>query len=395
MSEEGKVKAKVKEKLGGENKKMNTKNKKKSKGFVAAAVLVASVVIAVVVAIMPVSVIATPEDYMFVDLSPYVNENWYDHSYSPDELQTDTTLYSIYTGTPFKIFTNDDKYRIVLNGDWGGYGTDKPSVVSINFQDDASAIHFFGHCHVGTPTTEIHAKYVIHYEDSSSIEIPLNGDPGSLDYSIDDWCCNWWNKNLTKVVVAWDGTTGIWSGSPSVPAKNPLFREFVWQNPYPDKKITTIDFIDTGTVQCPQLLAMTYKKVPKLISVTTDKENYTIGETVLMTLGINRSAESVREMSLELELKEPNDEPDLIYNSGPFWMPAEFEWSATVPFWIENSIWIPSGEYCFIGTLRDPSTEEVIASDRACFEIDDNPWIKTGEEKLRGSSRGLLELELP
>ncbi len=133
----------------------------------------------------------------------------------------------------------------------------------------------------------------------------------------------------------------------------------------------------------------------EMISVSTDRENYTIGETVLMTLAINRSAESAREMQLELGLKKPCDDEDLLYQSGAFTMPAEFKWNATVPFPIPYTFWIPSGEYCFIGTLRDPTTGEEIASDRACFEIDDNPWMKTGEEKLRGSSSGLLELELP
>ena len=50
MSEEGKVKAKVKEKLGGENKKMNTKKKLKSNGLVAVATLLAVAVVAVLLA---------------------------------------------------------------------------------------------------------------------------------------------------------------------------------------------------------------------------------------------------------------------------------------------------------------------------------------------------------
>jgi len=262
----------------------------KNKGMIA--VLLASVIaISTLVAIAPAAVIATPDDYIFVDLSPYVNENWYDHSYSPDELYTDTILYSVSSGTPFKIFTNDDKYRIVLNGNWHGFGEDKPSVVSINFQDVASEIHFFGHCHIGMPTTEIHAKYVIHYEDGSSIEIPLNGDPDSQDYNIDDWCCNWWNKNLTKAVVAWEGTIGIWDGNPSKPSKNPLFREFIWQNPYPTMKITSIDFVDTGTVQCPQLLAITYKKAAPTITITTDKFKYCPDDPMTISIDIANPTE--------------------------------------------------------------------------------------------------------
>ena len=50
MSEEGKVKVKVKEKLRGENKKMNTKKKLKSNGLVAVATLLVVAVVAVLLA---------------------------------------------------------------------------------------------------------------------------------------------------------------------------------------------------------------------------------------------------------------------------------------------------------------------------------------------------------
>ena len=121
--------------------------------------------------------------------------------------------------------------------------------------------------------------------------------------------------------------------------------------------------------------------------VDSDKGNYTIGETVGMSLSINRSAEVPRVMSLELELKEPCDEPDMLYKSPAFVMPAVFQWNVTVPMRIDYSIWVSGGEYCFIATLRDPSTSDVIARDTARFNIDDVPWM----EKLKSLEKEMMK----
>ena len=108
-----------------------------------------------------------------------------------------------------------------------------------------------------------------------------------------------------------------------------------------------------------------YEIKEKIISISVGKENYIIGETVYMTLEINRSAEYPQVMQLELELKEPCDEPDMLFKSPAFVMPAVFQWNVTVPMRIDYSIWVSGGEYCFIATLRDPSTSDVIARDTA------------------------------
>jgi hypothetical protein len=119
------------------------------------------------------------------------------------------------------------------------------------------------------------------------------------------------------------------------------------------------------------------------ISISTDKTSYNLGEAVRVTLEIDRSEENPQMMVLEVELKEPCDEPDMLFKSRPFLMPSECHREVTVPIKIDRSIWISGGEYSFIATLRDPSTGEVIIQDTATFEInDDMPWEKSLINKL-------------
>jgi len=123
------------------------------------------------------------------------------------------------------------------------------------------------------------------------------------------------------------------------------------------------------------------------ISILTDRENYTIGETVYMMIEINRSADYPQVMQLELELKEPCDDPDMLYKSPAFVMPAEFQWDVTVPMRIDYSVWVSGGDYSFIVTLSDPSTGDIIARDTTRFYIDDMPWM----EKLKSLEKEIME----
>jgi len=77
----------------------------------------------------------------------------------------------------------------------------------------------------------------------------------------------------------------------------------------------------------------------------------------------------------------------MLYKSPPFVMPAVFQWDVTVPMRIDYSTWISGGEHCFIATLRDPSTGSVIASDKACFDIDDVSWM----EKLKSLEKEMMK----
>jgi hypothetical protein len=114
-----------------------------------------------------------------------------------------------------------------------------------------------------------------------------------------------------------------------------------------------------------------------IISISTDKKNYKLNEEIHVTLEINRSGNVEKEMILEIELREPCDEPDMLFKSDPFLMPAVFQNKVIFPIKIDKSIWISGGEYSLIATLRDTSTNNLIDRDTADFEIDDEmPWTK-------------------
>lgn len=121
-----------------------------------------------------------------------------------------------------------------------------------------------------------------------------------------------------------------------------------------------------------------------IISVSTDKTSYNLNDIVHVTLEINRSEEEAKEMILELELEEPCDEPDMLYKSKPFLMPAVFQRNVTFPIRIDKSMWISGGEYSFIATLRDTSTNAVIDRDTTKFEItDEMTWKESWINKLK------------
>jgi len=130
-----------------------------------------------------------------------------------------------------------------------------------------------------------------------------------------------------------------------------------------------------------------------VVAASTDKASYKLGETVNLRLGINRSAETAVKAKFLLELEEPAGETDRIYQSPPFLLPTEFQWSATVPFEIPVSYFVADGNYTFVATLTDLTTTPgtVLGRDTATFFIDDRPWW----EKSVSSELGLgVELEL-
>jgi hypothetical protein len=121
-----------------------------------------------------------------------------------------------------------------------------------------------------------------------------------------------------------------------------------------------------------------------ILSISTDKTSYNLNEVVHVTLEINRAEEEAKEMILELELKEPCDVTDMLFNSQLFLMPAEFKNEVTFPIKIDKSLWISGGEYSLIATLRDSSTGNVIDRDTADFEINDEvTWKESWINKLK------------
>ncbi|MFI3138085.1 MAG: hypothetical protein QX197_15010 [Methylococcaceae bacterium] len=188
-------------------------------------------------------------DVKYVNLSALANHDGQEKlGKSYNNLPREQVLSSVRNATPFIIHQNANKKIFVLAS--GSYIPNMPDTVNIPLNDYASKIHFFGHIHFETPNNRILGKYSINFEDASSIDVLLDNDSSSSQWNIDDHCCNWRAKDLTKASLAWEDA--------SQSEKRTLIREFVWQNPAPNKKIASIDFVSFKTTANPVLAAITY-----------------------------------------------------------------------------------------------------------------------------------------
>lgn len=104
--------------------------------------------------------------------------------------------------------------------------------------------------HVPNGTTI--GKYIIHYADMGTIEIPIVYGADVVD---------WWGgvqpQKFTKGKVAWTGSNQI------AKQGGDIIRLYLtsWQNPSPEKEIATIDFISTSTsAAAPFCVAMTLEE---------------------------------------------------------------------------------------------------------------------------------------
>ncbi len=124
-----------------------------------------------------------------------------------------------------------------------GYQTpDKVEGIAIGQQ--ANTVHFLLNTFWGRETEPVEVgKFVFHYEDGTSAERPLI----SLE-DVADWYTSENNLQLPPEKVAWRNPR---------PKPNCFLAELTWENPYPEKTITTIDFISSLRQAAPFLVAIT------------------------------------------------------------------------------------------------------------------------------------------
>ena len=98
--------------------------------------------------------------------------------------------------------------------------------------------------------TEI-GYYTVHYADDSTIKIPINYGEDLRD---------WWDwpprTSLKRANIAWTGTSPL---SEQNQRKIRLY-SVAWDNPHPEKQVTTLDF-HSNSLECdPFLVAVTLQK---------------------------------------------------------------------------------------------------------------------------------------
>lgn len=126
-------------------------------------------------------------------------------------------------------------------GEFGGL-TLKTSVEGIVVNEVTPRIHFLAGAQWVTTIGERLARFVIHYENGSTTEMPVVLGPDGV---------------VGLRMVAFETVVG-WKGSISENETQGVLSELIWDNPHPDKIITTIDFVSELSPRgAPFLVAIT------------------------------------------------------------------------------------------------------------------------------------------
>jgi beta-galactosidase len=189
----------------------------------------------------------------FVDLSKQANRGFvdevaadgkggWDDGGPENDMRAFKTGKQRLAGVPFDIINptgNNGRGCIVLSGGILVWAPTAASGIPVNQKSKAfNFLHAYGYGKDG----ETCAKYIVKYDDGSIVEIPL-----VCGKNIASWWGSW---KLDDAEVAWSGknpsagTIGVYS--------------YRWQNPHPDKKVATIDFVSMNTGNTiPILVAIT------------------------------------------------------------------------------------------------------------------------------------------
>lgn len=181
------------------------------------------------------------QDSLFhpIDLEPYVNqklkERFHNH-YDGNDLAPLPTGRQTFANVDFTVGTG-----VVQLGTRMVPG--KPEKVEgIKVGAKAAKVHFLHSCgrSAGTPANTLIGKYVVHYDDRSTAEVEIVYGKDVVD---------WWEQrgvaDPTRSKVAWEGQNEMIKGSG---LKIKLFLT-TWENPHPEKQITTLDYVTTDGAQ--------------------------------------------------------------------------------------------------------------------------------------------------
>jgi hypothetical protein len=101
-------------------------------------------------------------------------------------------------------------------------------------------LHFLQACGYKADDDTVIGKYVIHYDDKSTADIEI-----AYGRDVVDWWAYPDQTAPTKAKAAWEGEN---PASKSFDAKIKLYL-MTWENPKPDKKVESIDFVATNPNQ--------------------------------------------------------------------------------------------------------------------------------------------------
>jgi hypothetical protein len=127
--------------------------------------------------------------------------------------------------------------------------TDKPEKVEgIKVGQAVTKLHFLHATHYRTEDDTVIGKYIANYEDNTKEEIEIVYGKDVRD---------WWNypcaPGASRGKVVWKGENEAAKGY------NATLQLFLmtWENPHPNKKVTSLDFVSAQTEAAPFCVAIT------------------------------------------------------------------------------------------------------------------------------------------
>jgi beta-galactosidase len=114
-------------------------------------------------------------------------------------------------------------------------------------------LHSTGYGEAENPVADgtVIGEYVVHYADDTTARIPI-----VYGEDVRDWWVNPARSELKRAKPAWTGT--------NAPAEANMAQirlySVAWENPHPEKKVRTIDFVSKKTECDPFLIALTVEK---------------------------------------------------------------------------------------------------------------------------------------
>jgi hypothetical protein len=197
-----------------------------------------------------------------IDLRPYINAGLADaplcwKGNNADNLAELPEGKHIYAGVPFDVGGS-----IQLMGGWmKHYGKTYPTQVGdIRIDRSCAKLHllhgdgFIVYTNFGT----VVSKLVLHYEDNSTRELKLVAGEQSFD-----WWAPLFKTGLPKKFLQMaPGTERAWTGSNAYlrqwqPELTLVLYKTTFDNPQPEVKVASMDFVSTETVTCPFLVGLT------------------------------------------------------------------------------------------------------------------------------------------
>jgi len=190
------------------------------------------------------------EEWVFVDLKPYANSKITDTQWwtgQPGATDLDEILELAQNGHEFEGPGGDTVPFKVEDANLCIYGTNAAQnpekIEGIKIEAKVQTIYFLhmtGWEAVGVPSY----KFVMNYDDGSNEELLMESN-----FNSDNW-------DQVPAKLGDENSAWVWEEPAQIVAKGGLIAT-KWENPHPDNRIETIDFVSLKTAAVPGLFAIT------------------------------------------------------------------------------------------------------------------------------------------